>query len=223
MATLRDDIADIEARLDDPEDTARDREKYLRLVLGFMRCLLELHLELVDEVERELSPRRPDSGSDSLMRLYSRAAVEPELAHINRRAGPRRLGGVHRPECLVALAHVLDGVEELNRDGRSLRLVEQQLYSGCRHAGRGPPASSTRATSSCTRSAVTSVNRTTRTYMSALLRLGVDLGLVTGVPACPLATVGQARTRQYSGWDGCSGRAGSGSCLSLRNKARVLE
>jgi hypothetical protein len=71
------------------------------------------------------------------MRLYSRAAVEPELAHINRRAGPRRLGGVHRPECLVALAHVLDGVEELNRDGRSLRLVEQQLYSGCRHAGRG--------------------------------------------------------------------------------------
>ncbi|HYB26767.1 MAG TPA: hypothetical protein VEF89_09155 [Solirubrobacteraceae bacterium] len=65
MATLRDDIADIEARLDDAEDTARDLphgEKYLWLVLGFLRRLLELHLELVDEVERELDPRRPDSA-----------------------------------------------------------------------------------------------------------------------------------------------------------------
>jgi DNA-binding PadR family transcriptional regulator len=62
MATLREDITDIEARLDEAEDTARDlphREKYLRLVLGFMRRLLELHLELVDEVERELAPRGP--------------------------------------------------------------------------------------------------------------------------------------------------------------------
>jgi hypothetical protein len=28
------------------------------LVLGFLRRLLELHLELVDEVERELAPAR---------------------------------------------------------------------------------------------------------------------------------------------------------------------
>jgi DNA-binding PadR family transcriptional regulator len=58
MATLRDDIADIQARLDDAERTARQlphREKYLQLVVGFMRGLLELHLELVDQVERELA------------------------------------------------------------------------------------------------------------------------------------------------------------------------
>jgi hypothetical protein len=30
------------------------RQKYLLLVAGFLRRLLELHLELVDEVEREL-------------------------------------------------------------------------------------------------------------------------------------------------------------------------
>lgn len=65
MATQRDDIADVEDRLDDAEDTARDlphREKYLRLVLGFMRRLLELHLELVDEVEHKLAVRRPKSA-----------------------------------------------------------------------------------------------------------------------------------------------------------------
>jgi DNA-binding PadR family transcriptional regulator len=31
------------------------REKYLLLVIGFLRKLFELHLELVDEVERELA------------------------------------------------------------------------------------------------------------------------------------------------------------------------
>jgi DNA-binding PadR family transcriptional regulator len=58
MATLRDDIADIQARLDDAERTARQlphREKYMQLVVDFMRGLLELHLELVDQVERELA------------------------------------------------------------------------------------------------------------------------------------------------------------------------
>jgi len=62
MANLRDDIADIQARLDDAEQTARQlphREKYLRLVIAFMRHLLELHLELVDEVDRELAPAKP--------------------------------------------------------------------------------------------------------------------------------------------------------------------
>jgi hypothetical protein len=58
MATLRDDIADLQARLDDAERTAPQlphREKYLLLVTGFMRRLLALHLELVDQVERELA------------------------------------------------------------------------------------------------------------------------------------------------------------------------
>ena len=59
LATLRADIDDIAARLDDAEDRAEalpHREKYLRIVNGFLRGLLELHLELVDEVERELAP-----------------------------------------------------------------------------------------------------------------------------------------------------------------------
>jgi DNA-binding PadR family transcriptional regulator len=57
MATLREDIAEIQARLDDAEHTAHllpHREKYLLLVVDFMRRFLELHLELVDRVEREL-------------------------------------------------------------------------------------------------------------------------------------------------------------------------
>jgi DNA-binding PadR family transcriptional regulator len=60
IGTLRDDIADLSARLDDAEATADalpHRRKYLLLVVGFLRRLLELHIELVDEVERELAPR----------------------------------------------------------------------------------------------------------------------------------------------------------------------
>jgi DNA-binding PadR family transcriptional regulator len=59
IGTLREDIADLRARLDETEAAARDfphREKYLVLVVGFLRRLLDLHLELVDEVERELAP-----------------------------------------------------------------------------------------------------------------------------------------------------------------------
>ena len=58
LATLRDDIADLRLRLDDAERTARQlphREKYLLLVIGFMRRFLDLHLELVDEVQREFT------------------------------------------------------------------------------------------------------------------------------------------------------------------------
>jgi hypothetical protein len=58
IGTLRDDIADLSARLDDAEasaDTLPHRRKYLLLVVGYLRRLLELHLELVDEVERELA------------------------------------------------------------------------------------------------------------------------------------------------------------------------
>ena len=61
MTALRDDIADIQWRLDDAERTARElphREKYLLLVIGFLRRLLDLHLELVDDVERELRATR---------------------------------------------------------------------------------------------------------------------------------------------------------------------
>ena len=57
LARLRDDIADIWWRLDAAEESAHGlphREKYLLIATGFLRRLLELHLQLVDEVEREL-------------------------------------------------------------------------------------------------------------------------------------------------------------------------
>jgi DNA-binding PadR family transcriptional regulator len=62
MATLRDDITDIHARLDDAEQRAHrlpHREKYLLIVVGFLRRLLDLHEELVDEVERQLVTTSP--------------------------------------------------------------------------------------------------------------------------------------------------------------------
>jgi hypothetical protein len=68
IATLREDIDDLMARLDDGEATAHTlphRSKYLLMVIGFLRRLLELHLEWVDEVERELSPCTSRSASDA--------------------------------------------------------------------------------------------------------------------------------------------------------------
>ena len=59
ISALRDDITDLFARLEDVEATAEalpHRRKYLLLVTSFLRRLLELHLELVDEVESELAP-----------------------------------------------------------------------------------------------------------------------------------------------------------------------
>jgi DNA-binding PadR family transcriptional regulator len=59
IGTLRYDIADLLVRLEQAEASARalpHRTKYLLLVCGFMRRLFELHLEWVDEVERELAP-----------------------------------------------------------------------------------------------------------------------------------------------------------------------
>jgi hypothetical protein len=58
MAALREDIADIEARIAEAEAAAGElphREKYLLLVTSFMRRYLDLHRELVDEVEQKLA------------------------------------------------------------------------------------------------------------------------------------------------------------------------
>jgi PadR family transcriptional regulator, regulatory protein AphA len=66
LATLRDDIADLSARLDETEasaETLPHRRKYLLLIVVFLRRLLELHLELVDEVERELAPKQKATSS----------------------------------------------------------------------------------------------------------------------------------------------------------------
>jgi DNA-binding PadR family transcriptional regulator len=59
LATLRDDIEDLRTRLADSERRARElphREKYLLLVVDFLRGFLELHEQLVTNVERELAP-----------------------------------------------------------------------------------------------------------------------------------------------------------------------
>jgi len=61
LVTLRDDIADLLARLEETEAAAQGlphRRKYLLMVTGFMRRLFELHLDFVDEVERELEPAK---------------------------------------------------------------------------------------------------------------------------------------------------------------------
>jgi DNA-binding PadR family transcriptional regulator len=57
---LREDIADLEDRLDDIQTRTLalpHRRKYVLLVIAFMRRLFALHLQLVDELEREFDPR----------------------------------------------------------------------------------------------------------------------------------------------------------------------
>lgn len=56
MLTLRDDIAELMTNLEASEASARQlahRSTYLLLATDFLRRVLELHLELVDQVERD--------------------------------------------------------------------------------------------------------------------------------------------------------------------------
>jgi len=68
LGTLRADIADLQTRLDIAEaaaDTLPHRRTYLLLSQRLARRLLDVHLEWLDEVERELAPdreRRADEG-----------------------------------------------------------------------------------------------------------------------------------------------------------------
>jgi PadR family transcriptional regulator, regulatory protein AphA len=64
IGALHDDIADLRDRLAESEASADQlphRRKYLLLVSGFLRRLLDLHCEFVDEVERELTEAREPS------------------------------------------------------------------------------------------------------------------------------------------------------------------
>ena len=59
LATLRDDLVDLRARLDETEaaaDALPHRRKYLLIAVGHLRRLIDLHEDLVEEVQRELSP-----------------------------------------------------------------------------------------------------------------------------------------------------------------------
>jgi DNA-binding PadR family transcriptional regulator len=62
LVSLRDDIAELRQRLDDSERRAEDlphREKYLLLVTDFLRSFVDLHEQLVDQVDSAFSaPRR---------------------------------------------------------------------------------------------------------------------------------------------------------------------
>ena len=69
MLTLREDIADLMERLGESEVSARalhHRSKYLLLVTDFLRRYLELHLELVDEIEREFATDEGRAGGYAL-------------------------------------------------------------------------------------------------------------------------------------------------------------
>ncbi len=71
LAMLRDDIEDLERRLDDSEQAAKElphREKYLLLVIAFLRRYLELHRGLVDQVEREFADPGLGSASHTVAR-----------------------------------------------------------------------------------------------------------------------------------------------------------
>lgn len=60
IASLRTDIADLSLRIDESESSAEllpHRRKYLNLTNAFLRRLLELHLDLIDEVESALASR----------------------------------------------------------------------------------------------------------------------------------------------------------------------
>jgi DNA-binding PadR family transcriptional regulator len=70
MGALRDDIADVRARLDEAEARARGlphRDRYLGLAIGFLRGLLELHGELIERVE-QLAAEPPATGAGTLSR-----------------------------------------------------------------------------------------------------------------------------------------------------------
>ena len=58
IGTLREDLADLHRRLDESVETAKQlphREAHLLLVIDFLRKLLDLHAELVDDAERVLA------------------------------------------------------------------------------------------------------------------------------------------------------------------------
>ena len=68
LASLRDDVAELRRRLGESERSAKDvphREKYLLLVVDFLRGFLDLHELLVDEVEREFAAPKETRGPAS--------------------------------------------------------------------------------------------------------------------------------------------------------------
>jgi hypothetical protein len=70
IGALREDIADLLDNLEQSEASAQTlphRRQYLLLVSSFLRRLLDLHLELVDEVEHERAPKARKRSQASLL------------------------------------------------------------------------------------------------------------------------------------------------------------
>jgi len=68
LGTLRAEIDEIRQALEDSEKSARGlphREKYLFIALDFLRGFVDLHVELVDRVERELAHDDDDDDEGS--------------------------------------------------------------------------------------------------------------------------------------------------------------
>jgi DNA-binding PadR family transcriptional regulator len=68
MLTLRGEIDELQRALHESESTAHElphREKYLLIAIEFLRRLLELHLDLVEEVEREFIGTDAPRGTPS--------------------------------------------------------------------------------------------------------------------------------------------------------------
>jgi PadR family transcriptional regulator AphA len=62
FATLREDLDDLRGRVQEiaaSAETLPHRTKYLRIAAAFFERLVDVHEELVDEVERELAPKPP--------------------------------------------------------------------------------------------------------------------------------------------------------------------
>jgi DNA-binding PadR family transcriptional regulator len=65
LESLRDDIADLYDRIEESERSAEalpHRRKYLLLSTWFLRRLLDLHVEWIEEVDRQFAPRQPRSS-----------------------------------------------------------------------------------------------------------------------------------------------------------------
>ncbi|HEX2232822.1 MAG TPA: hypothetical protein VHG69_05610 [Thermoleophilaceae bacterium] len=65
VGTLREDIAELQRRLDEREAHLADiphRRKYMQLVIRFLRALLEMHLVWIEEIERELDGEEAPGG-----------------------------------------------------------------------------------------------------------------------------------------------------------------
>ena len=70
IASLREDIQDLRVRLGEAEASAATlphRQKYLLLTFGFLGRLLDLHLDFVDEVERELDGSASAESADEAL------------------------------------------------------------------------------------------------------------------------------------------------------------